>query len=161
MDGLKLLKQDHDRVKKMLAEGEDTTERAEKTRQDLFSRLKRELEIHERMEEEVLYPALKEHPRTREIAFEGFEEHHVVDTILGELERTPVSDETWTAKFTVVRENLEHHIDEEENEMFPAARRILSDDELEQIGDRMAEIKELGQQLAAGRPIAGLGRHST
>lgn len=154
MDALKLLKDDHDRVKKMLAEGEDTTERAEKTRTDLFARLKHELELHERIEEEVLYPALKQHPRARELALEGYEEHHVVDSILAELEDTPVTDEEWTAKFKVAKENIEHHIEEEEGEMFPAARRAFSDDELERMGERMAEIKQLGEQVE-GRGRAG------
>jgi len=149
VDGLAMLKEDHDRVKRMLAEGEETTERAVKTRSELFSRLKHELEIHERMEEEALYPALKQHAESRELAFEGFEEHHVVDEILSELEQTPVDDETWTAKFKVAKENLEHHIEEEEDEMFPAARRALSDDELEEIGRRMEEIKKAAQEILA------------
>ena len=62
MDALKLLKQDHDLVKKILAEGEATTERGEKTRTELFARLKSELEVHERIEEEILYPALRDNP---------------------------------------------------------------------------------------------------
>ena len=151
LDALKLLKEDHDRVKKMLAEGESTTERGEKTREELFARLKSDLEIHERMEEEVLYPALKSHPKARDLALEGYEEHHVVDTILAELEQTPPSDEQWGAKFKVAKENLEHHIEEEETQMFPKARNAFSDDELEQMGTRMAEIKQLAKQLAGSR----------
>jgi hemerythrin-like domain-containing protein len=147
MDGLRLLKDEHDKVKKMLAEGESTTERGVKTRQELFDRLKHDLEIHERMEEEVLYPALKQHPKTRKIAFEGFEEHHVVDTILGELGSTSPADETWAAKFAVAKENLEHHIEEEESEMFPNARKVLSAEELDQLGERMAQIHQLARQV--------------
>ncbi|MDP8905751.1 MAG: hemerythrin domain-containing protein [Chloroflexota bacterium] len=147
MNALTLLKEDHDRVKKMLAEGEQTTERAEKTRGDLFSRLKHDLEIHERMEEEILYPALKQHGESREIALEGFEEHHIVDTILSELEQTATTDETWTAKFKVAKENLEHHIEEEEGEMFKTTRQLFSDDELEQMGQQMQEIKRAAEQL--------------
>jgi hemerythrin superfamily protein len=147
MDALALLKEDHDRVKRMLNEGEGTTERAEKTRTELFLRLKQDLEIHERMEEEVLYPALKQHPQARELAFEAFEEHHVVDMIMAELEQTPVTDEEWTAKFMVAKENLEHHIEEEESEMFPKVRQAFSRDELEQMGERMSEIKALAKQV--------------
>lgn len=149
MDALTLLKQDHKMVKKMLAEGEETTERAEKTRTELFARLKSELEIHERIEEEVLYPALRDHPKSKEIAYEAYEEHHVVDEILAELEMTPTDDPQWAAKFTVAKENLEHHIEEEEGEMFPKARQILSDEELEEMGARMAEIKQLAKQVAS------------
>jgi hemerythrin superfamily protein len=147
MDALALLKEDHALVKKLLAEGEQTTERAEKTRAELFERLKSELMIHERIEEEVLYPALKKHPHARELALEGYAEHHVVDTILAELERTPVTDEQWAAKFKVARENLEHHIEEEETEMFPKARGAFSKAELEQMGARMTEIKQLAKQV--------------
>lgn len=148
MNALKLLKEDHDLVKKVLAEGEETTERAEKTRAELFERLKSELTVHERIEEEVLYPALRDHPRSRQLALEGYEEHHVVDTILGELERTPVTDDRWGAKFKVAKENLEHHIEEEETQMFPKARQIFSEVELEDMGRRMQEIKDLAKQVA-------------
>jgi len=147
VDALALLKEDHARVKKLLEEGESTTERGVKTRDQLFDRLKSELEIHERIEEEVLYPALKSHPKARELALEGYEEHHVVDTILAELEQTDPSDEQWGAKFKVAKENLEHHIEEEETEMFPKAREAFSRDELEQMGARMTEIKQAALEL--------------
>lgn len=151
MDAITLLKQDHELVKKMLAEGEKTTERADKTRTELFARLKGELEIHERIEEEVLYPALRDNPKSEEIAYEAYEEHHVVDRILEELEMTPTDSPEWLAKFTVAKENLEHHIEEEEGELFPKARQILSDDQLERMGARMEEIKSLAKQVA-GKP---------
>ena len=142
MDALKLLKQDHDKVKKLLEEGESTTERAVKTREELFAKIKGELKVHEAIEEEVLYPALKEHAETKDIVLEAYEEHHVVDVIVGELERTPVDDETWAAKFTVMKENLEHHIEEEEDEMFKQARQVMDESELGELGDRMASRKE-------------------
>ncbi|MBW3613603.1 MAG: hemerythrin domain-containing protein, partial [Chloroflexi bacterium] len=118
MNAITLLKDDHDRVKKMLAEGEETTDRAEKTRTELFATLKEEMLIHERIEEDIFYPSLKEHPKAEDIVLEGFEEHHVVDEIMGELETTDVTDEQWSPKFKVMKENIEHHIEEEEGEMF-------------------------------------------
>ena len=147
MDALTLLKDDHDRVKKMLAEGEETTERAEKTRTELFATLKAEMMLHERIEEEIFYPALKSHPKAKEIVLEGYEEHHVVDEIMGELEATDVSDETWGAKFKVMKENIEHHIEEEEGEMFKNARQVFDRQELEDLGARMQELKEAALQL--------------
>jgi hemerythrin-like domain-containing protein len=149
MDAITLLTEDHDRVKKMLTEGEETTERAEKGRTELFAKLKEEMLIHERIEEEIFYPALKEHPKAKDIVLEGYEEHHVVDEIMGELEQTDVTDETWAAKFKVMKENIEHHIEEEEGDMFKQARQVFSDDELEQLGARMMELKKLGQQVGA------------
>ena len=147
MDAIALLKADHDKVKKMLADGEETTERAEKTRTELFDKLKSEMLIHERIEEEIFYPALKSHPKARDIVLEGYEEHHVVDEIMGELEETDVTDETWGAKFKVMKENIEHHIEEEEGDMFKQARQVFDDDELEDLGRRMEELKQLGEQV--------------
>ena len=145
MDALQLLKDDHEKVKKLLEQGESTTERGEKTRTELLAKLTDELTIHERIEEEIFYPALKEHPKAKEIVLEGYEEHHVVDTIMGELQATPVSDETWGAKFKVAKENIEHHIEEEEGEMFKQARQVFDRGELEELGARMEALK-----LAAG-----------
>ena len=141
MDALALLKKEHDQVKKMLKDLDDTTDRAIKTRQDLFERLKFSLTVHEQMEEAVLYPALKEHAETKEIVLEAYEEHDVVDTILGELEQTPFDDETWHAKLTVMRENLLHHIQEEEDEMFGLVRRLFDKATLESLGEQMGTIK--------------------
>ena len=149
MDALTLLKSDHDRVKKMLEEGEATIERAEKGRIELFAKLKEELTVHERIEEEIFYPALREHPRAREIVAEGYEEHHVVDLILGELENTPVSDEQWAAKFKVAKENIEHHIEEEEGEMFRDARQVFDRQELEDLGARMMELKTAALEIGS------------
>ncbi len=147
MDAIALLKADHDKVKKMLDEGETTTERGVKTRTELLATLKLELTVHERIEEEIFYPALKEHPKARDIVLEGYEEHHVVDEIMGELEATDVTDETWGAKFKVMKENIEHHIEEEEGEMFKNARQVFERQELEDLGARMQELKEAALQL--------------
>ena len=73
---------------------------------------------------------------------EAYEEHHVVDLIMAELEATAVGDETWAAKLTVVKESLEHHIEEEEDVMFKQARQVMDTPELEELGDRMVQRKE-------------------
>ena len=147
MDALKLLKDDHAEVKKMLKKLDETTERAEKTRAEGFAMLADMLLVHETIEEEILYPALKEFAKTKDIALEAYEEHHVVDMVMAEIKDTPVDDETWAAKFTVAKENLEHHIEEEEGEMFKQARQVMDEAELNELGDRMAARK---QQLMAG-----------
>ena len=157
MDVLTLLKEDHDRVKRLLEEGDSTTERGEKTRTEIFARLKTMLTAHEAMEEEVLYPALKAHPKAEELTLEAYEEHHVVDLILEELEMTPVSDEQWGAKFTVAKENIEHHIEEEEGEMFKLIRQLFSDDEREAMGAQMAQIQSLAKQVV-GEEMAELSQ---
>jgi hemerythrin-like domain-containing protein len=152
MDAMTLLKEDHQKVKKMLAELESTTERGVKTREELFTKVKQELVVHEAIEEEIFYPALKEHPKTKEIALEGYEEHHVVDTVMAEIEGVAYDDEKWGAKFTVMKENLEHHIEEEEGEMFKQARQVFDQDELTQLGESMKARREdlIRQQAATG-----------
>jgi hemerythrin-like domain-containing protein len=139
MDAIKLLKDDHKKMKKIMEELDSTTERGVMTREELFSKMQNELSVHERIEEEIFYPALIEHPKAKEIVLEGFEEHHAVDVLVDELQDVPFSDERWGAKFTVIKENVEHHIEEEEGDMFPKARRLLEDDELEELGRRMEE----------------------
>ena len=141
MDALKLLQEDHDKVKKILEDLDSTTERGMKTREELFGKLRTELQAHEAIEEEILYPALKEHPKTRELAMEAYEEHHVVDLVMAEIEGVSYDDERWGAKLTVVKENLEHHIEEEEKEMFDQARQVFDQDELVELGERMQARK--------------------
>ena len=141
MDALTLLKQDHDTVKSMLRKLDETTERAEVTRTEGLEKLKQELTVHEAIEEEILYPALIEFAKTKDITLEAYEEHHVVDTIMAELEQTPVDDETWAAKLTVMKENLEHHIEEEEDDMFKKARQVMDQAELKELGERMSARK--------------------
>jgi hypothetical protein len=153
MDAITLLKTDHDKVKKLLTELESTTERGVKTRSELFSTIKAELTVHEIIEEEIFYPELKAHPKAQDIVLEAFEEHHVVDLLMSELESLDVSDETWGAKALVMKENIEHHIEEEEGEMFTQARRVFDKEELENLGERMAARKESAKQ-ELGIPVA-------
>ncbi len=142
MDAITLLTDDHEKVSKLLKQIDETTDRAVKTREELFTKLKRELTVHEMIEEEIFYPALKEHPHAREIVLEAYEEHNVVDMVMAEIEGVPYDDEAWAAKFTVMMENIEHHVEEEETEMFKRARQVFDRAELEQLGERMAARKE-------------------
>jgi hemerythrin-like domain-containing protein len=142
MNALKLLEDDHKKVKGLLKEIEPTTERAVKTREELFAKQRSELEVHETIEEEIFYPALKEHPKAKDLVLEAYEEHNVVDMVMGEIEGVDYSDETWGAKFTVLKENLEHHIEEEESEMFNQARKVFEQEELVELGDRMSRRKD-------------------
>jgi hypothetical protein len=150
MNAMTVLKVDHQRVKKMLAELESTTERSVKTREERFGKIKQELVVHEAIEEEIFYPALKNHPKTKEIALEAYEEHHVVDMVMAELEGVAYDDEQWGARFKVMKENLEHHIEEEEGEMFKQAKQVFDDDELAQLGESMKARKE--EQMSQQAP---------
>ena len=137
MNALTLLEDDHRKMRKLLDELEATTERGIRTREELYSTIKGELTIHELIEEEIFYPALKEHPKAEDIVLEGYEEHHVVDLVMAELENLPVDDESWGAKAKVMKENVEHHMEEEEGDMFKQARSVFDRAELEDLGERM------------------------
>jgi hypothetical protein len=150
MNAFELLKQDHEKVSGIFEKLEPTTERAVKTRQELFEKLRTELEIHAEIEETIFYPVLKEAAETREITMEAFEEHNVVKTLLDELSVLPVGSEEWTAKLTVLKENVEHHVEEEEGEMFKSARKVLSKEQVEELGARMeAQKKRLSASARA------------
>lgn len=139
MDAIDLLKEDHKELKHILDEGEKASGREQ--REQLYKWLSHKLETHERMEEQVLYPALKEHPKAKDIVLEGYEEHHVADVILAELGATDYSDETWPAQWKVLKESLEHHIEEEEGEMFKKAKKVFEDTQLEKMGAAMEKIR--------------------
>lgn len=151
MNPFTLLKSDHEKVAGIMERIEETTERALKTREELFTRLKEELDLHSTIEEEILYPALEDVEETRELALEAYEEHRLVKQLLEELEAGPKDDEQWTAKFTVLKENVEHHVEEEEGELFTKARRALNDEEIKMLGERLEEAKSGGKASSAGR----------
>jgi iron-sulfur cluster repair protein YtfE (RIC family) len=150
MNAFTLLKADHEKVAGILEKIDGTTERATKGREELFTQLKNELDVHARIEEEILYPALEEYEDTRAISLEAYEEHALVKQLLEELAAAPKDDEQWTAKFTVLKENVEHHVEEEEGEMFPKARKVLSEDEIEELGNRLQEAKQTQRSATAG-----------
>ena len=155
MNAIAMLERDHVKVKGLLARLESTTQRALVTRHRLFERIKAELTVHETIEEEIFYPALKSHPRAKDVVLEGIEEHNVVDTLLGELTDLSPAHESWGAKAKVMRENVEHHIEEEETDMFAKARRVFDRSELDALGRRMAvrklTAKESVRTIAARR----------
>jgi len=149
MDAITLLKTDHEKVSGIFEKLEETTERAEKTREELFTKLKQELDLHAHIEETIFYPVLKKAEETREITMEGIQEHHVVKTLLRELDAMGVGGETWTAKLKVLKENVEHHVEEEEGEMFKNARKVLSREQLEELGALMEQEKLQQKPLTA------------
>ena len=141
MNALDLLKTDHDKMKELLDEALDTDDLHDRV--ELLHQIRAELMAHERMEEEVFYPALRTDAKAKDIVLEGYEEHHVVDLILDEVLDVPEEEsDLWKAKMKVLQENIEHHIDEEEGEMFKLARKIFDKEQLEELGARMQATKE-------------------
>ena len=151
-DPIEMLERDHRRLEDLLEKGEKTTERGAKRRAGVLQQLTAELVVHELIEEKVLYPALKPHSKAREVVLEGYQEHHVADVLVKELERLPTDDERWGAKFTVLKENIEHHIEEEEGEMFRTARSVLGREQLESLGLRMEALKSEHRKSSKSRP---------
>jgi iron-sulfur cluster repair protein YtfE (RIC family) len=158
VDALRLLESDHRRFEDLFKKGEATTVRAAKSRTELLDTLTAELTLHELLEEKLLYPALKNHPEAAEVVLEGYQEHHVADLIVTELHGVATDDERWAAKFKVLKENIEHHIEEEEADMFPTARAVLSREELDDLGRRMTEMIAEARQEDRRDRGAGTGR---
>lgn len=147
MDAFELLKNDHAKVSSLFDRIEPATDAT--TRQQLFAQLKQELTIHAHIEETILYPALKAAAETRDITEEAYEEHQEVKDLLAELEATPADSEEWSDMIMELRENVEHHVEEEEGEMFTKAREVLSEQQLNEIGARMSAEKQQQQKAAS------------
>lgn len=142
-----VLKKEHSEVSEILEKLSKTDESDVAARTKLFGKLQQELEAHAEAEQNVFYPELEGHEETRDIALEGRQEHHVVKTLLSELERGKVDTETWTAKLTVLKENVEHHVEEEEDEMFKKAKKVLDEETAILLAQRFKEAK--AQLMAA------------
>ncbi|HEV2262430.1 MAG TPA: hemerythrin domain-containing protein [Candidatus Rubrimentiphilum sp.] len=145
MDALKLLKEDHKKVKALFGEVEGLGDRASTQRKDLFQQIDRELTLHSKIEETLFYPEFRkraENSDEREEVLEAYEEHGVVKTMIGELEDLDPKDETYKPKLNVLKDLVEHHVKEEEGPLFRMAREIFEPEELNAIGERIMQAKE-------------------
>lgn len=140
-DPFKLLKEDHKKVAKLFKELEGAGERAIKTKENLFEQLKSELELHTQIEEEYMYPLLEEADETKDMTLEAYEEHDIVKNLITEMEDEEIGSDVWEAKLKVMKENVEHHVSEEEEELFPEAEDVLSEEQLEQLAQSIIEAK--------------------
>lgn len=152
MNAFQLLKNDHQIVSGLFDQIESASGQA---KTQLFNRLKSELDVHALIEEKIFYPALENKKESREITLEAYEEHKVVKDLLAELASGSSADEEWDAKLKVLRENVDHHVDEEEGELFDKANDVLNDEDLERIGEAMEAEKS--RQLGQTPPRAGQG----
>jgi Hemerythrin HHE cation binding domain. len=143
MNPFTLLKEDHKKVKALFKEYEAAGDKAFKKKQDLSDEIFKELEVHTTVEEEIFYPKIKEtaDKEGQELVLEGYEEHLIVKRLMEELKGMNVHDEKYDPKFKVLMENVKHHIEEEEGEMFPKAKKGL-DGEAEELGEEMEVKKE-------------------
>jgi len=138
MNALELLKKDHDRVKELFAQYDADTGRRQEIAENVF----RELELHSRVEEDIFYPAVRKHSdkQGKELVKESLEEHRQVEDLIGELRAMDPGDPDFDDRFEELMDNVEHHIEEEETELFPKAKAL--GEELDQLAQQMEQEKE-------------------
>jgi len=146
MDAFNLLKADHRKVEELFSELESASGQA-KLR--VFEQIKTELELHTHIEEKIFYPALEKPKPTHDLTLEAYEEHDVVKKLLREMSRAKSATEEWEAQAKVLQENVEHHVEEEENELFEKAQEALSEEQIEALGEEMETEKERKQRSAS------------
>jgi hemerythrin superfamily protein len=140
MDAIVLLKEDHKTVEALFKRFEKADDHAEKRR--IVDTITKELVTHAYIEEEIFYPAARAKvPETTDHVLESVEEHHVAVWILAELKDLDPTDERFTAKVTVLIENVRHHVEEEEKDWFPQVRAAMGRKELRELGERMDKAK--------------------
>lgn len=150
MDIFERIKQDHDLVREVMGQICETTNRAEKTRDALFQTLSLEIWAHHKVEEATFYEALKHKGEVGE-AYEAQNEHHMLNNMMDELATMPTNNEHWHMKFNAMSELLKHHLDEEEEEFFPMAKKLFSKEEAQALGKMFDGRKKI--TLAAITPI--------
>lgn len=160
MDAVSLLKDDHAKVKTLFAEYFELPAAQPERRRELAEKILRELLLHERIEEEIFYPAFKATGKeAREETEHAKEEHEIVDSLVNQLMEVDLDDERFEATFRVLHENVLHHIKDEEEKMLPMSERRMGTSRLQALGREMMTYKDaLVQQLAApAKPDARRG----
>jgi hemerythrin-like domain-containing protein len=146
MDAFNLLKTDHRKVEELFSQLESASGPA---KMRVFEQIKMELELHTHIEEKFFYPALEKPKQTHDLTLEAYEEHDVVKKLLQQMGRAKSATEEWEAQAKVLQENVEHHVEEEENELFPKAQAALSNEDIESLGEQMQAEKERKQRTAS------------
>ena len=146
MNALEILKHDHQKVKELFQEATHASDTSK--RKDLFDKIDTELEIHAHIEETVFYPAVEDHEELKDMVAEALEEHEEAKTLLEELEEIGVDSHEFGSKLQQLIEAVEHHVEEEEGEMFPKIREVFEEDELEQLGQDLESAKGIQNQQA-------------
>jgi hypothetical protein len=145
MNVYELLHKDHMLVKDLFSKLEKTDENQTDKREKLFATLRQELTIHALAEEKLFYRKSAKEGATRDITLEAIEEHKVMKHLLKELGANQKGTEQWAAKLSVLKENTEHHVKEEEENLFKKCRKLFSNEEAEEIGK---EIQVMKKELA-------------
>lgn len=152
-----LLKKDHRLAEKMMKQIETA---AEDEREDLLLSLKEALTEHMLMEEKEFYPKLKKISAMEDKVQDALDEHSETKEYLSELEDTDVDDEDWMTAFQSMREGVEHHIQDEEKEIFPESQKHLDAKAFEDIAHKCMQIKEKSSSRPASSRTAGSGSNT-
>ncbi len=151
-DAITQLKDDHAKVEKLFKKYEDTTDKALKTRRKLVDQIIEELSVHAAIEEQIFYPVSRGlSDEAKDQTLEGLEEHHLVKIVLAELTKLDPEDERFHPKVTVLMENVRHHVEEEENDLFPMMRKALGRNDMSDLGDAL----DAARKVAPTRPHPG------
>jgi hemerythrin superfamily protein len=144
MDAIAMLRADHREVERLFKQFEKAGPNAHATRRQIVDKIIEELSVHAVIEEQVFYPAVREAvPDSEDVVLESLEEHHIVKWTLSELERMAPEHERFVPKTTVLIESVRHHVEEEEDELFPQVREVLKRKRLQEIGEAMAKAKDV------------------
>jgi len=141
MNAIELLKNDHQEASSLMEQIE-LADKGDRSAKELFTQLKQALTLHTQVEEQVFYPALKSFEETKDMVPEALEEHQEVDELLAEMAALSPGNDEFMDKFTELRDAVEHHVEEEENEMFPKAEKALGESRLQEMGRQMQQMKE-------------------
>jgi hemerythrin superfamily protein len=147
MNALDILKQDHQKVKGLFQEIRKDFDRGRQ--KELFDKIDTELEIHTHIEETVFYPAVDEHEEFKDMIAEALEEHQEAKSLLDELEELGADDHDFGSKLQQLMEAVEHHVEEEEGEMFPKIQEVFDEDELEELGRDLEMAKGTAHRKAS------------
>src|SRR5664279_681501 len=141
-DAIVVLKDDHKRIRALFKEFQSASQDAHVTQGKIVEQIIGELTVHTYLENEVMYPQVRQLvPDLEQDVLESYEEHHVADLLCVELMALEPTDEHFQAKATVLIENVTHHIEEEEQDWFPKVREALGRKQLTEIGERMQELR--------------------
>jgi hemerythrin superfamily protein len=144
MDALELLKQDHQKVKELFEQADESED--EKEQKQIFERISSELETHAHIEETIFYPAMERHSQLKDLVRESLKEHNQIKSILQEITALKDSEE-FESKLQDLEETVSHHAEEEEEgKMFPQVREIVDKADLEKLGEELAAAKGKRQQ---------------
>ncbi len=151
MNAIEILKEDHQMAMSLIAELETADDQAgtDPTQTETFNKLQQALKLHTRMEEEIFYPALESFAETKDMVGEAYKEHDQVDQLLAQLSALAPNEEDFQDTLAELRADIEHHVEEEENEMFPQAEELLGQTRLAEMGRQMQDMKDNTQQVAA------------